>query len=281
MLNKRLGVILGLCITMTCAVCGCGKNDTQVPESVDFEEYLPPEPEPVIMREENATETIEAVESETETETEEVIPFADRYANGEAVSYEIGEKTYETDIVHIKYPVISGMSNTDIQEYINENIEAVALLDANQSDLSYYSLEFTTATKGEGIVSFILSGNMNVNNSAHPVSIVKTLNIDLKTGNNVRVKDYANMGQVVSDLETATGYSVINEGVTDEDFTMFLNNGYVTDYAITMLDYDYDTDNLEIRPTGFSCIRNNHLVLFIEAEHAMGDYVEIEFNFEL
>ncbi|MDE5823212.1 MAG: hypothetical protein K2H91_00790, partial [Lachnospiraceae bacterium] len=79
-------------------------------------------------------------------------------------------------------------------------------------------------------------------------------------------------------LENANGYTILNEGVDAADFSAFLNNGAVTDYAITLLDYDMDFDNPEMVPAGFSAIRDNHLILFIKAEHAMGDFVELEFG---
>lgn len=47
---------------------------------------------------------------------------------------------------------------------------------------------------------------------------------------------------------------------------------------MTLLDFDIDFENLDLIPAGYSAVRGNHLVLFIEAEHAMGDYVEIVFD---
>jgi hypothetical protein len=88
------------------------------------------------------------------------------------------------------------------------------------------------------------------------------------------LKDYANVGDIVTSLENATGYTILNDGVDKSDFDLFLNNGYMTDYAMLLLDYDTNT-------SGYSAIRDNHLVLFIEAEHAMGDYVELEFEKDL
>ena len=49
-------------------------------------------------------------------------------------------------------------------------------------------------------------------------------------------------------------------------------------YKRQLLDYDVDWNNQELIPAGYSAIRNNHVVLFVEAEHAMGDYVELEFD---
>ncbi len=41
------------------------------------------------------------------------------------------------------------------------------------------------------------------------------------------LKDYAEMAQIVSGLETASGYEIISEGVDMADFSAFLNNVYV------------------------------------------------------
>ena len=117
--------------------------------------------------------------------------------------------------------------------------------------------------------------------AAYPNNLIRTLNIDLNTEKNVRLKDFADLSAVVSSLEMAEGYTIVNEGVELSDFSAFLNNGSVTDYAITLLDFDLDLANPDLRPAGFSAIRENHLVLFIEAEHAMGDYVELEFQTDL
>ena len=62
------------------------------------------------------------------------------------------------------------------------------------------------------------------------------------------------MAQIVSGLETASGYEIISEGVDMADFSAFLNNGYVTDYAMTLLDYDVDWNNQELIQM---CIRDS------------------------
>ena len=89
------------------------------------------------------------------------------------------------------------------------------------------------------------------------------------------------MAAVVANLENSTNYEVISDSVDINGFSSFLNNGYITDYAMTLLDADIDFSNLEITTSIYSAIRDNHLVLFFEAEHMMGDYVEIVFSNEL
>jgi len=55
----------------------------------------------------------------------------------------------------------------------------------------------------------------------------------------------------------------------------------VIDYDDNVMVYDVDLANPELIPAGFSAVRDNHLILFVEAEHAMGDYVELEFHADL
>lgn len=283
-------------IALACMLCcgtlmiGCGKStettlETQA-QTIEFAEFLSEESEPVIVRDNTVqTESEPETDEQSETQTEEIVPFADRYVldkeGGQAVNYQIEDASYEEGVAKIVYPQFSNMENQELQAQINENIKNTMLKDAANENLESYELKYETTTAGAGIVSFIIRGTASYVDGPYPTNIVKTLNIDMTTGNNLRLKDYADIAEIVSGLEMESGYDVCGDGIDKADFGTFLNNGYVTDYAITMLDYDIDLNNQEMRPTGYSCIRDNHVVLFIEAEHAMGDYVEVIFEKEL
>lgn len=280
---KKKGFII-LCGVLIFGLCGCGKKEeTASAEAVvEFKEITPEESEPVIIRDEQPKADEEETQEETTTtEPEEVAPWVDRMAGEQEVSYTVETAVYEEGIVKVTYPQLTGMQNEEIQSKLNEGIKQAVLQGSTQEGLSAYELKYETASMGAGVVSFVLRGYVNYEGSAYPVNEIKTLNLNLLTGENLRLKDYADVATVVSSLETAQGYEMVSEEIGKEDFSAFLNNGYVTDYAMTMLDYDVDFKNLSLIPTGYSCIRDNHLVLFVEAEHAMGDYVEIIFNAEL
>lgn len=277
--RNRTRYCMVMAFVMLCLI-GCGKQTEEEPaETVAFQE-IAPQSEPVIIRDENqqtGQSTEEETQSETETQTEEIIPYADRTE----VSYNLESVSYEEGVVKITYPQLVGMENSEVQDRLNENIRQIAMQGSDAEGLTVYELYYETATAGKGIVSVIFRGYADCEGVAHPTNMVKTLNLDLTNGINLRLKDYADIAELVSGLETSSGYHVAADGVDPADFSAFLNNGYVTDYAITILDYDYDFNNLSLVPAGYSCIRNNHVVLFIEAEHAMGDYVEIEFDEDL
>ncbi|MBO5146365.1 MAG: hypothetical protein J6C19_12675 [Lachnospiraceae bacterium] len=285
---KKYVKVISVAGIMAVTASGCGKEQESEPVVVkEFEEILPDNAKPVIVRdEENTAESTAAMDSMEDTETSaeaetETEAYADRIAGENAISYDIESSVYEEGVVHVEYPQLTGMESEESQQKINENIRNSVLNHISAENLSFYELGYETATKGDGIVSFIFRGSENTVGSAYPRSLVKTLNIDLNTGRNVRLKDFADISAVVSSLELADGYMVLNEGVDMADFSAFLNNGYVTDYAMTLLDYDIDFANPDMVPAGYTAIRNNHLILFVEAEHAMGDYVELEFEKDL
>ncbi len=280
MKNRERRRIQQMIVALGMVLClgGCGQQPTEETEStVDFGELLPEQSEPIIIRE-SQPQTESEEETQTQTE-EETVAFADE----QTVQYDIESVTYEDTLngsckVKVVFPQLIDMENTELQNTINENVKQMVMQEISEEGLTAYGLGYQVATQGTGILSVIFRGYCNYEGAAHPTNLIRTMNLDLTTGRNLRLKDYADMAQIVSGLETASGYEIISEGVDMADFSAFLNNGYVTDYAMTLLDYDVDWDNQELIPAGYSAIRNNHVVLFVEAEHAMGDYVELEFD---
>lgn len=284
-MRKYITWICILAATMLSAA-GCGGNadkGDKGPAVVDFDALTRDDSTQVIVRDEPPATSMETAKQETEgiteAETEAVEPYVDRIAaeNGVRYNYNIEMAVYEEGAVRVEYPQLTGLPDEGRQQEINEKIKAAAVGNISTDNLSSYELKYETASGGDALVSFIFRGSSYYADSAYPSNVVRTLNIDLNTGKNTRLKDFADIAMVVNSLENAEGYTIKNEGVDAADFSAYLNNGAVTDYAITLLDYDIDFGNPELVPAGFSAIRDNHLILFIRAEHAMGDYVELEF----
>ncbi len=277
---KRVGLFF-ICGMLACGSFGCGQKEpvSQVDDVVEFEQIDPEESEPVIIRDEQpaAAESVEEEETSEAFKEEVVVPFVDRMAGEQAVTYSVETAVYDEGVVKLTYPQLSGMADTEVQSRINEAIKMTLLQGSTDAGVSAWEYSYETASAGTGVVSFVFRGYVNYEGSAYPINEVKTLNLNLLTGESIRLKDYADVATIISALEMEMGYEVVSEGVRKEDFSAFMNNGYVTDYAITMLDYDVDL-KMSFLPTGYSCIRDNRIVLFVEVEHAMGDYVEIVFD---
>ena len=279
---KRAIILVILVVFSAISMTGCGdKKVMQVEVIQGFDEVAPVESEPVILREEHTEitddiETQERIEAESE---QNLIPFVDRGVTDR--DYQIESAIYENGVVKITYPQFRNMEDTVFQDKINADIMAAAIAGADNEELTSYTLSFETADAGSEAVSFVFKGYQYQNGAAYPQNIVKTININIETGESVRLTDYCDLSNVVSCLENQTGYRIVSDGIDSDDFSAFLNNGYVTDYAMTLLDFDLDFQNQAFVPTGYSAIRNNHLVLFIWTEHALGDYVEIVFDEDL
>lgn len=264
-----------ICMTGLLAVMmtGCGKEKV---ETVIYQEIVPQETVPLVVIPQNWEEEKEMEEvSETEsTQEKTVIAFADE----KNVVYQITENRYEEGAAKLSYPQITGMEDEALQTEINQAIEKEVKADFAMEGLTAYEMQYETATRGTGIFSVVFRGSRRQENQSYAVRFAKTLNIDMTTGKNLRLKDYADVAEIVSCLEQDYGYGIVSENVERADFSAFMNNGYMTDYAITLLDYDVDLETSQMEPAGYSCIRDNKVVLFIETEHSMGDYAEIVFE---
>lgn len=278
---KRMSIVLGL----VCAVTACGKKQPQEQPVVDLFTEETTESLPVVIKgseeptenNEELSEEIGEDESVTETtqESEEIVAFVDK----NYVEYDVIDECYENEAVVIQYPQITGMEDVSLQNKINENIKKfILMLDKPVEEYSSYEFIFEVGTKGTGIFSVLFYGYENTKTAAYPKLVVKTLNIDMTNGENLRLKDYADYESIISCLETDSGYNVVSGNMTNEEFSLFINNGYMTDYAMTMLDYDFDFSNEYMIPTGYSYIQDNRVHILVEVEHAAGDYTEVCFD---
>lgn len=268
-MKKYLMSMAGIFILFLLSACG-----KQPVEEISYVDIVPKQSEPVVLiPEDYVEEEHESVASSEEMQSEEdIAAFADQ----KMVSYEIAEEVYENDTVHIVFPVLTGMENTELQNQMNQNIKSLVLSRVNLQNAVSTDIKYEIASKGTGILSVIFRGTISCMDKVYPENIVMTVNLDLSNGEFLRLKDYADLAVVVSCLEQDYGYEMVSS-CSKEEFSGFLNNGYVTDYAITMLDYDFDLQAPQFLTQGYSCIRDNRLVLFVQTEHSLGDYVEIEF----
>lgn len=93
----------------------------------------------------------------TEEETESVL-FADRVADGQGTAYNIETSVYEEGSVHVEYPQLTGMADEERQKQINDNIKRVVMGSIATENLRSYEMQYETASKGSGMVSFIFRG---------------------------------------------------------------------------------------------------------------------------
>lgn len=198
-------------------------------------------------------------------------------AETNALSCQLVEKIITTESANIVYPQFINMKNKKLMAQWNESIREAATSNYREEDVLEYSLNYEITTQNAGMISMILRGNCNYKDAAHPYQFKSTFNFDLTTGKNKRLKEYANIEELAKCLEGGYGYKILSEGIKKEDLTAYLADGFIDDYAKLLQDFDYDFSNKNLIPTGFSYIKDDQtLVLVVEVNHTMGDYLEIE-----
>ncbi len=196
-----------------------------------------------------------------------------------SITYQLTKKIITAEKVSIVYPQFINMEDKERMEEWNESIRTAATSNYREGEVQEYSVKYEITTQNAGMVSMILRGTCNYKGTPHPFQFKSTFNFDLTTGENKRLKDYADIEEVAKYLKEGFGYTILSEGVTKEDLTAYLSRGALEDYTKILQDYDYDFLNKNLTPTGYSYIKEDQtLVLVIEVNHAMGDYLEIEIN---
>lgn len=197
----------------------------------------------------------------------------------EEAQYKITDVLYEEGDIAIHYPQIGGMKDEKVQTDWNYKLKEYAMLeDIEKAGFVSYELDYEIATQDAELISIIFRGGFYTDGGTYPYKFKTTFNLDLRYGDNMRLKDYADVGDIVTRIESGTGYNVLQDGPSKEEVNEYLTSLYVDDYALLFLDYDYDFRNQALLPTGYSYIKDGKPVLVMEVPHAMGDFIELEID---
>jgi len=194
----------------------------------------------------------------------------------EEITYTLKEEVIQEENVDIRYPQFRDMKNEKVMSLWNESIKEAAITNYREAGITEYTLNYEIASQNAGIVSMVLRGNCNYAGAAYPYDFEATFNFDLTTGKNLRLADYRNLEELADYLKNGYGYRTLNEDISKEVIDEYLQNDFTDDYVKLLENYDYDLSNSNLIPTGYSYIKDDQtLVLVIEVNHAMGDYLEI------
>lgn len=220
--------------------------------------------------------TIEGVTLETPTHVYNT--YLTEYPLEKEQEYTIKERSLETEIIKIKYPQITGMSNRELEAKFNTSLMRVAL-EYEGDGLTDYKLSYEVATSNDKLISIIYRGSVNYDGAAHPFNYALTFNFDITGEKEIRLKDYIDP-KSLKEMFDAGEYTILSE-IDEEEVQSFLEMTYSETNTITFEDFDYNLEDKTFIAPGYSYVKNNHLVVVIEVNHALGDYIEIEFNQKL
>ena len=217
--------------------------------------------------------------------------------------YEMETKEYKEGSFSLEYPQFSESSNTDFTEKWNKFIEETTLshmrvvkkasediiVDEGQklpADDSCCDIKYEIKTKNKEIISILCHGQAKVRAAAHPSNILYTYNINLLTGQSIRLKESKNFSKHSESIFYGKNYSYVKDLLEGEDYSNdikeWISGSYndVSSLTNDLKEYDFDIDkkydfeNGDM-PLGYSYYENNKMVICMPVIHALGDYVQL------
>ena len=195
-------------------------------------------------------------------------------------SYTIETADYKDGNIAISYPQLVNVHNSYTEEEWNDIFEQYAKKDLEYLDgeTSEYTLTYEVATATEDLLSIVYRVSAYEQGAAHPYSYIETFNIDMTSGDGLRLSDFVNTYNVVGAFTKENGYTLVNTELDVKDFQEFVNTSedlVETDY---FEEFDIDYANPDAYPNGYSYKKDGKIILCIEVPHALGDFVEVQLN---
>ena len=196
-------------------------------------------------------------------------------------SYQVVDAKLEQDGVSITYPQIENLGDEKIQDKwngimrANEERAMEGWLSGGESQGGSYEVSYVVKTMTPDTLSILMNGQ-SYEDPAHPYTFKYTYNIDLNTGESIRLADHVDVDRLAENLFAGTGYYV--EESADGYFRERLEAIYGTpdSLARSLAGYDYAEDGSA--PYGYSYLENGKVWICMEVPHALGDYMEIELD---
>lgn len=195
------------------------------------------------------------------------------YTNND-VTYTIKTKSIVTTNINVNYPQIAGLSDNEVQSKWNDIIKNKV-----ESDMNYigsrdkYVLNYEVKTQNEEMISILMIGDTTSASSGNINRQFKyTFNIDLETGNGIRLKDKVNTEKISTNFLNGRKYSLVDADDVEfkEYVTVFYNKKDLMD---ELNEYDFAENFAYAR--GYSYFENGEIYLCMNVNHKLGDVIEI------
>ena len=191
-------------------------------------------------------------------------------------SYSVSEGLLQEGAVTFSYPQIQDCSNTELQEKWNSIMEKKAEeMAEGLAEGSSLQGAFDVKTMNDELLSILVSGEISAAGAAYPSRFQYTYNIDMKTGENIRLAHHVNVNQVAEDMMNGKNYTVSGELASEFQERLTVLYGDAEQLAAALRGFDFGKGQNE-HPAGYSYQEDGQTWLCMEVPHALGDFVNIE-----
>lgn len=186
-------------------------------------------------------------------------------------------KTYTINNITINYPVIVGMSDTDMQEWANKELyeDAMSIIDLYDVDTEVDTLtvnyEVSVIYRSE--FSLVYTGTLEQGSgSKNTISIRLADDLDLSQQKHIRLADRLSASKLTSTILESGDYTVLSSNFEEETLRNYLSSQNEDFYTSLIQTADFGGSDA---PVGFSYNSMGNVAVIIPVPHMFGDYAEI------
>lgn len=197
--------------------------------------------------------------------------------------YGIVRHTYSKKNITINYPQIIKLGDNRRQKKINRIIkeESLKIIDLYKDSIEgndiNIDVNYTVGLMNPHMLSIQYSGYSNIKNTAHPNNLFYTTNVNINTGNKIRLKDIVNINESFVKRFRNGEYRDWESGPNAE------RRAAVMEYLRSISDKDliryfYEADDLGLKnPSNtFSYLTKDSLGISMGVPHVLGEHAELE-----
>lgn len=217
--------------------------------------------------------------SKSDAENTELSNLSDNQSAGYTVTNLISTNSDAYLKYTIKYPQISGLSDSEKEKKINNLLKDEALKVLNYYENPYGSVElnidYEIVLINSGILSVQYWGSGMVSNAAHPNSLFFTTNIDIENGEKLRLKDVINIDNNFA-KQFLNGKFMAVQSEKGEVLQQLSIEEIIGNFEeADSLDYIGTEKQADV----FSYFTEDSFGISISVGHALGDHAEFEINY--
>ncbi|SDB12151.1 hypothetical protein [Eubacterium oxidoreducens] len=313
MKRKLVSIVVVGC--MVCMLGACSNTEETDELSIRTEEYVSPLEDVVtadtttVADETTQEEQLPVAESQTEAEgstsetdsvdtsvqeeqeqsesSEETQEEQSLDESSQEASYDVEMETYyKANGTTITYPVISGWEDEFSQDEWNILFKKFAKQEkkiATRNKNNDVTVNWEVKTQTDDLLSLVVIYEEDLDGTARPYTYCDTYNINMQTGEKVRLKDMADVSEVATTLLDTENYTISNEDLKIKDVFSYSTkgSGSISEKQLVhdLKGFDKSKSNLlkkgGYKVYGSSFMEDDKVVLVMDVSYSMGEYVWI------
>jgi len=257
-MGKRLILMIFAVLLVSCCLYGCTEKETDATSKEQAEEKDALPSEATVSASEESAETVSQGSGNVGTMT--------------VISYRVTDRVYNDGRVSLRYPQITGLRNLELQTICNDWIENIVMQDLGQEADTAYEVRYEVMTSTPEMLSLLIKGYRNTEESPYPQILRYTLNVDVEGGRILTLADFFDPQQLAGKIVAGEGGTVTGD-VDKAAAAEYLSALSADTLAEEFRSYDFSEGRST--PGGFSYMKSGTLHVLIPALHALGDYLDI------